>query len=268
MIRSHLGLLLAAASLAAPGVPEAGPPSKRDRPIPRPPDRLPAAAPGRSAPPAPSPAPVPLWRPARRGLRPTDAGSIPLPLHPHAGKRVITLPCLTLIEPYASLCAAGVKTIETRRGGVLSRIRGPLLIAASKKPGKALDDWAPPKPRPPGGWPEDLGGHAIGVVHVSAVGKPWGPGQWVWMDSRTGRRVRELGESPTVSEREAWRDDLRRRACVGELGGRWLACLDRAAWLTRPVPVRGRQGWYPVELEAALLPEWARPAFSGSENGN
>ncbi len=42
---SRLALLLAAASLAAPGVPEAGPPSKRDRPTPRPPDRLPRRGP-------------------------------------------------------------------------------------------------------------------------------------------------------------------------------------------------------------------------------
>jgi hypothetical protein len=171
----------------------------------------------------------------------------------------ITLPCLTLIEPYASLCVAGIKTIETRRNGVLSRIRGPLLIAVSKKPAHAWDRWAPPQPRPPEGWPEELGGHAIGVVNVSAVGKPWDHETWAWADSRTGRRVRELGEYPTVSEREAWRDDLRRRTGVGELGGRWLAFLDRAAWLTRPVPVRGRQGWYPVELEADRVPEWARP---------
>lgn len=53
MIRSRLGLLLAAASLAAPGVPEAGPPSKRDRPIPRPPDRLPRRGPREERPTGP-----------------------------------------------------------------------------------------------------------------------------------------------------------------------------------------------------------------------
>lgn len=45
--------------------------------------------------------------------------------------------CLTIHEPYASLIAVGVKTIETR--GWSTRYRGPLLIHASKAWGPEME---------------------------------------------------------------------------------------------------------------------------------
>jgi len=161
---------------------------------------------------------------------------------------MITLRCISLIEPYASLVVGGVKTIETRTGPVLSRTRGPLLIAVSKKPEAALDRWAPPKPSPPAGWPGEIRGHVIGVVNVTGIWKPISDSHWS-----------QDGETPDIDHM----DELRRRACFGEVGGRWLAFLDRAEWLTEPVPVRGYPGTYPVTLDAELLPAWTHLGGQG-----
>ena len=88
-----------------------------------------------------------------------------------------TLPAITLHDPWARLCAGGVKTLETRKGPILSRFTGPLIIhrgkAASIVDYLESRGWAP-APRPPwadADWCEEqveasCRGCALGVVYV------------------------------------------------------------------------------------------------------
>jgi len=168
----------------------------------------------------------------------------------------ITLKCLSLRQPYASLVVAGVKTIETRTSGVLSKHRGPLLIAASQGKGAALDEWGRDRYdwQQPDGWERYPRGVVLGVVYVQAVGKPVVPMNEYpyWQDTLTALTLAMFCGETAIAM-------LQREACFGDPVGRWLAFLSCAAWLAEPVPVKGRLGLYPVTLDADLLPEWARP---------
>lgn len=182
----------------------------------------------------------------------------------------VTLRCLSLLQPYASLVVSGVKTLETRTGPVLSRHRGPLLIAASKGKGGALDafarfcsDWSTPE-----GWERYPRGVILGVVNVRDVGRPWDAGV-LWVDSITSRRIPELQRRPISELLEEYTpgapepdpyQHIRRAACFGQIERRWLAVLDRAAWLDcpRPPEVRGYPGLYKAEVAVDALPAWAR----------
>jgi len=156
---------------------------------------------------------------------------------------MITLPCITLHDPWACLCAGGVKTLETRRGPVLSGFLGILAIHRSKA---APDDdylgmmgWAP-APHPPWAGPDDdLAGLVLGVVEVAGT----------WRHSRQ--------QTITVDAAER---NLREQARYHDLDGRYLSVLIRADWLTRPVPARGMQGRWQVAIPRTALPEWAMEA--------
>lgn len=153
-----------------------------------------------------------------------------------------TLPAVTLYDPWACLCSAGVKDLETRRGAVLSGFRGPLVIHRAKKRG----DWDylpamgwPEPPRPP--WLQDatdeqldreIAGCAIGVVLVE---RTW--------------RFRGILDQPLAG--------LRERARYHDLAGRYLSELSRASWLTEAFPARGNQGRWQITLPTRLLPGWA-----------
>lgn len=157
----------------------------------------------------------------------------------------VNLPALTLHDPWARLCAAGLKTIETRLGPALSGFRGPLVIHRGKAPNQDPDgDYLasfgfPACPPVPDGWPADIAGHCIGVVFVD----------------RTTRHIGSDGLLALGFEREA--RDMMQAACFHDLDRRYLSHLTRAAWLTRPIPARGTQGRWRVEIPHDSLPAWA-----------
>lgn len=141
---------------------------------------------------------------------------------------VLTLPCLTLREPYASLVLDGHKTFETRTTGILRNHRGPLLIHVSaKSPGSGevlAGIWD--RYRIGAGVRPFIAGHIAGVVNVEDV----------W--------------------RQASPDAELDRQALFSVEDRWLARLTRPTWLTRPIPARGRLGLWKATVPVEVLPEW------------
>lgn len=144
----------------------------------------------------------------------------------------LVLPAVTLTDPWASLCVAGVKTLESRKGPLLSRFMGTLVIHRSKAPCAPhnLARWGLSVPMRPEGWPEDDAGMALGVVFVQG----------------TRRHVAE-GLIP-ISEEE------RRQACFENLEGRYLSELTCAAWFPRPIPAQGAQSRFKISVPADFVP--------------
>jgi hypothetical protein len=147
---------------------------------------------------------------------------------------LVELPCATLHDPWASLCVAGIKTLETRVGSLLSGFTGVLVIHRSLKPAVPYDlsRWGVSLPARPEGWPEDDRGMALGVVYVT----------------RTARHRPSAGPITEFQQRAA---------CFDDLTGRYLSELGRAAWLKAPVPGTGKQGRWKISIPRAYLPEWA-----------
>lgn len=86
-----------------------------------------------------------MWTPARQRMR---------RLHPRMGRRV---KALTLWQPWASLVALGVKTIETRSWS--TKYRGPLAIHAAVR-------------KPPRVWTQD-DGYAPPAADIIGMGRHW-----------------------------------------------------------------------------------------------
>lgn len=152
----------------------------------------------------------------------------------------VTLSALTLTEPWASLCASGAKTLETRVGPVLNRFTGPLVIHASKgRPDLTyLRIHGFPEPERPEGWPADLRGMALGVVWVGAT-----------FQTMSAPRSDDYV-------------DLQQRACYHDLEGRFLTELSGATWFPAPIPAWGFQCRWQITVPRAYLPEWAIPKES------
>jgi hypothetical protein len=138
------------------------------------------------------------------------------------------LPALTLHDPWASLVMAGIKTIETRKSPVLSGFSGPLIIHRSMSPEvKGYHD-TPPNP-----WgKDDISGVALGVVRVV--------------------RTFRLTYTPSSDELLV----LQKRACFPDLAGRYLSVLEDATWFPEPLPARGTQGRWKLNVPDRLLPAW------------
>lgn len=150
----------------------------------------------------------------------------------------ILLPAVSLTDPWATLCVARVKTLETRKGALLSGFTGPLVICRTKAPPADFDlspfgVTLPVKP-----YAEDDRGMAIGIVYV----------RWTrrWL---------------ALSSAGLWPEDadaLRLRACFHDIDGRYLSDLSRAAWFPRPVTAKGQQTRFRVEVPDEYVPAWAR----------
>lgn len=168
------------------------------------------------------------------------------------------LPAVTLTDPWASLCVAGIKTLETRKGPILSGFSGPLVIHRSRAPcvrGSLDYETAEAyarmigRPQP---WPWDDAGMALGVVFVSGTARL----------TTHGPRDRRMFASQ--ADRPAWLDlplaDLRRRSCFDDIEGRYLSELTLAAWFPKPIPATGRQYRFKIDVPDEYLPGWARGA--------
>jgi len=152
--------------------------------------------------------------------------------------RVVILPAVSLTDPWATLCVAGIKTLETRKGALLSGFTGPLVICRTKAPPAAFDPAAFGVTLPVKPYTEDDRGMAIGIVYVV-------------------RTWRYFGLDGLFTEHEP---DLRRRACFHDIKGRYLSDMSRAAWFPRPVTAKGMQTRFRVEVPDEYVPEWARVA--------
>jgi len=169
---------------------------------------------------------------------------------------------LTIRQPWATLIASGVKTIETRSWA--TKWRGQLLIHAGKA-----------KPVSVGPWhiPSDL---ALGVRMERSVddGSPSGEGRvWETTPLPLGAIVAVADLTDCVPIVDRWDsggnddggrvvmvngDDSLRYTPVGDVSdqlplggftpGRYAWILDNVRPLAEPVPARGRQGlWRPDE---------------------
>lgn len=143
-----------------------------------------------------------------------------------------TLPCVTLADPWASLVVNGDKTLETRKGALLSGFTGPLVIHRSLAPCDPYDlsRWGLRVPARPKGWPDDDRGAALGVVYVT-------------------RTRKHMAMYPI----EEWQ---RRAACYHDIEGRYLSELGRAAWFPFPIGATGKQGRWTIEVPDGALPDW------------
>lgn len=160
-----------------------------------------------------------------------------------------TLQAISLTDPWATLVVAGIKTLETRKGPVLSGFSGPLVICRTKADCDPYDytpftgdlDHLDLKP-----YADDDRGMAIGVVMVKGTGRL----------------------SPIEQAYEPGMEERRRRACFHDIASRYLSVLTAAAWFPRPVAARGAQGRFKVEVPVEFLPEWARGGQSFDETGS
>lgn len=148
---------------------------------------------------------------------------------------MLTLPAVSLTAPWCYLCVAGIKTLETRRGALLSGFTGPLVICRTKAPPVDYDLARFEVTLPTLPYEEDDRGMAVGIVFVSGTRRFWKHGLW--------------------SEDYA---ALQRRACFDDLDGRYLSELTHAAWFPHPVKAHGQQGRFKVEVPVEYVPEWAR----------
>lgn len=150
---------------------------------------------------------------------------------------MILLPCVSLTDPWASLVVNGDKTLETRRGPILSGYTGPLVIHRTL--GACVDaslwQWGLSVPTRPAGWPADDRGMALGIVYVEGT-----------------RKHDAAGMFPIT-------DDERRRACYVNIEGRYLSELTRAAWFPAPVKATGKQSRFQIAVPRDHLPAWALP---------
>ena len=148
----------------------------------------------------------------------------------------MALEAASLTDPWASLVTCGAKTLETRKGAMLSGFAGLLVIHRTLAAAVPYDLFgAPLLPSPrPDGWPDDDRGHAIGIALVK----------------RTYRLAVD-GVTP----------ELQRAACFEDIGGRYISEIIQASWLVRPVQARGFQGRWQIELPRDAVPQWVFEAI-------
>jgi len=148
---------------------------------------------------------------------------------------MIRLPAATFTDPWGPLAVSGIKTLETRKGPLLSGFQGVLVIHRSLAPcaDAGLERWGLSVPPRPEGWPTDDRGMMLGVVFVGETSRP-------------------KGRSPLEDLAT-----LQRRACFVDIEDRYLTDLLKAAWFPAPLSARGRQSRFMVEVPRAFLPDWA-----------
>jgi len=153
---------------------------------------------------------------------------------------LITLPCASLTDPWASLCVAGIKTLETRKGALLSGFSGPLVIHRTLAlcVDYDLSRWGLPVPKHPEGWPEDDRGMALGVVYVT----------------------RTFRDAESALWTDEYLSELQRRACFVDIRGRYLSDLAASAWFPSPIKASGKQGRWKIDVPRNYLPAWALEA--------
>ena len=147
---------------------------------------------------------------------------------------MLTLPAASLTAPWCYLCVAGIKTLETRKGALLSGFTGPLVICRTKAPPVDYDLSRFGVTLPPVPYEEDDRGMAIGIVFVK-------------------RTWRYLG---LFAANDA---NIMNRACYHDVANRYLSELTHAAWFPHPVKAHGQQGRFRVEVPVEYVPGWAQP---------
>lgn len=158
---------------------------------------------------------------------------------------MILLPCASLHDPWASLVVDGEKTLETRKGSILSGFSGVLVIhrTLARCVDYDLSRWGLRVPPRPPGWPEDDRGMALGVVYIE---RTWRPGELI---GRTDTHV-WIRDGHTEA-------GLQRRACFDDIHARYLSEISHAAWFPAPFPATGKQSRFQVEVPRGHLPAWA-----------
>lgn len=178
---------------------------------------------------------------------------------------------LTLHQPWASLVAAGHKSVETRSWW--TRHRGPIAIHAAKRPpevGLKVGDYRVSHAR----WPEDAPwqlwaeaphlrhtwteiplGAVVAIAELVEVYPIVGPGDRVrWAEPYvawwTGAPPRDPDASLHVWEEDEATINLTAQAPYGDYNpGRYAWMLEDVRVLSTPIPATGRQGlwtWRPV----------------------
>lgn len=177
---------------------------------------------------------------------------------------------ITVRQPWASLVAAGVKTIETRSWA--TKYRGPLAIHAGKATPDGLwegGDWAiawEGSPRnafayrrilsdridlPLGAVvatctladvvpvvsPRGFVGHTIGVLSLGEVGDP--DGLWEWWPAQDGGELRST----------SWHNRTDQRPLGDFTPGRYAWLLTDVTPLADPIPAKGRLGLWDWEAD-------------------
>jgi len=158
---------------------------------------------------------------------------------------------LSLWQPWASLVACGLKTIETRT--YPTRVRGPFVVCAALRSNRHEEqqilDWlALALPACGRAWPTGLPKVARdlprGVAVATADLVTCRPLAWPDMRASGGAL---LPDSDDVMDFD---DRLRLGIPCFAVEGRWAWALDRIQ-RTPPVPVRGKQGWFFADIPEA-----------------
>lgn len=162
---------------------------------------------------------------------------------------------ITLYQPYASLVACGVKTIETRSWG--TGYRGVLAIHAAKT---VPADWADEGDELCRRFKEQLGGRVLGDSHslfggavlprgaIVAMADLWACAQYNPTIQRLELAARDRGDgAPFVDI--SHNDRATGYFAHGRVG--WLLCNVRA--LKNPVAVSGQRGLWDVDTVTQSL---------------
>jgi hypothetical protein len=146
----------------------------------------------------------------------------------------LSIPCLTVHQPWATLIAYGIKKVETRRWGPRDGTGWVGIHSAAALPG-----------------PNDLAALRYYSTVISAQPDTYPRGQVI--------ALAYLSELVVMTE--AWIAAISpAERLLGDYHPGWCGWVfSRVVPLPQPIPARGQQGlwrWTPPDAVAALLPDW------------
>ena len=199
------------------------------------------------------------------------------------GVETVRLPCLSVNQPFASLLARGVKTLESRSTNILAPLANQrVLLHVSQK---TYDDGGKHREVLGRGGlygssssrnttttsttsssnnDENIANHNAGNAAAAAAARPMSRDDIAratslpkgWSRGSVGA-VLTLGRTRRVASLAARSSPaVQRAACLpaAAMGGEYLTEVTSARWLLRPVPMRGRPGVFYVDVPKSALP--------------
>jgi hypothetical protein len=145
------------------------------------------------------------------------------------------LKALSLWQPHAQAIALGLKRWETRDWP--TRYRGPLAIHAAQRPWKDAGEW-----------------HREARQRIDRSIAQYGPVNWAFGAVVC---VADVVDCVRTSELRRWLDPI--AAFWGDFSdgaegkGRWAFTLTNVRVLPQPVPWRGQQGFFDVDLDGIAM---------------
>ncbi|KAM4660735.1 protein EOLA1-like [Amazona ochrocephala] len=156
-------------------------------------------------------------------------------------RKTMTFGCLSFRQPYAGLVLNKVKTVETRWRPLLAKYKGCTLAIHI-----AVKDW------------EDQTWRAILLNRFGMT--PQQVQDLLDKGEKFGRGVIagliDIGETSLCPENLSPEEvlELENKAVLSNLEQKYLTVVSNARWLLEPIPARGVQGVWQVDIPEELIP--------------